>query len=296
MKDSNFLLRTEVTIDDAHKLIKWLNDPMVIKYLNEADNVITYLKWLINNVNLELLTPTLNENGKFYIINSELEQAIGFARLLKKGSGHEIVIVIGERDYWHRSYGTRVIDQLLKIAFLDLRSSYLMAKIHYDNRFSYKAFRKVGFIKVKDETKQQILFLHVKDYLQFMKMQRASDKDILITKADKAKIERIGEFGYNLQKELARAIIVHPQQIKEDVITMNSVFEIKIDDQIKKARLVYPDKAKHEDSVSVLSPLGTAVLGYRRKSFFLWPFAEGKKKILINEIFYQPEANGNYQL
>ncbi|MDD4643147.1 MAG: GNAT family N-acetyltransferase, partial [Erysipelotrichaceae bacterium] len=133
MKDSKFLLRTEVTIDDALKLIKWLNDPMVIKYLNEADNVITYLKWLINNVNLELLTPTLNENGKFYIIKSELEQAIGFARLLKKGSGHEIVIVIGERDYWHRSYGTRVIDQLLKIAFLDLRSSYLIAKIHYDN-------------------------------------------------------------------------------------------------------------------------------------------------------------------
>ncbi len=61
--------------------------------------------------------------------------------------------------------------------------------------------------------------------------------------------------------------------------------------------IVYPEEADIEhDRLSVLAPIGTALLGYRVGDEIAWEVPAGMKKIRIEQIIYQPEANGNYHL
>jgi len=61
--------------------------------------------------------------------------------------------------------------------------------------------------------------------------------------------------------------------------------------------LVYPDEADiTENKLSVLSPVGTAILGYRVGNIIKWDVPEGVAEIHIKELLYQPEAAGDYHL
>jgi regulator of nucleoside diphosphate kinase len=63
----------------------------------------------------------------------------------------------------------------------------------------------------------------------------------------------------------------------------------------KELKLVYPQNADiRKGYVSVIAPIGTALLGYKKGDVIEWDVPAGKKKFLISEILYQPEANGEY--
>ena len=49
-----------------------------------------------------------------------------------------------------------------------------------------------------------------------------------------------------------------------------------------------------ERKISVLSPIGTALIGYREGMVFECKVPDGVRKLLIEKIIFQPEANGNY--
>ena len=102
-----------------------------------------------------------------------------------------------------------------------------------------------------------------------------------------------------LSKEIERAKKVKPQKIGSDVVTMNTVIEF-VDLQSgysKQLKLVYPHEADMKRGfVSILAPIGTALLGYRKGDIIEWDVPSGKKKFLIKEILYQPEANGDYMV
>ena len=98
---------------------------------------------------------------------------------------------------------------------------------------------------------------------------------------------------------LARLKVVDQKAIGDDVVTMNS--RVKIMDIDTKetlgVTLVYPEDADIElGKMSVLSPVGTAILGYRRGEVIEWAGPQRLRRILIKEIVYQPEAAGNYPL
>jgi regulator of nucleoside diphosphate kinase len=103
----------------------------------------------------------------------------------------------------------------------------------------------------------------------------------------------------NLLGELNRAQIVAPQEIPGDVITMNSqAILLDLDTQEEEIyTLVYPENANStEGKVSILAPIGTAMLGYRVGDMFEWEVPAGKRRLKVGKILYQPEAAGDYEL
>jgi regulator of nucleoside diphosphate kinase len=138
----------------------------------------------------------------------------------------------------------------------------------------------------------------------------ASERKILITKYDADRLyEAIYEaqrgqyrgsiYIEELKQELARASIVDPRKVPADVITMNSkirLFDLDEDEEII-FTLVFPQDADIKESkISVLAPIGTAALGYRVGDIFEWNVPEGKSRLRVEEIIYQPEASGDYEL
>ncbi|MFZ1744687.1 MAG: nucleoside diphosphate kinase regulator [Nitrospirales bacterium] len=103
----------------------------------------------------------------------------------------------------------------------------------------------------------------------------------------------------SLMEELDRAHIVLPKDIPADVVTMNS--RVRLSDMSKgeelEYTLVFPrDADTATGKISILAPVGTAILGYRVGDSIEWQVPIGTRKLKIEEILYQPEAAGDYHL
>ena len=97
-----------------------------------------------------------------------------------------------------------------------------------------------------------------------------------------------------LQRELDRAEVMESHQIPADVITMNSTARF-MDESTRKEfelTLVYPDDPLMSDgTVSVLAPVGSALLGLSVGQAIEWPLPGGRKMSLrVLAVTYQPEA------
>ena len=102
-----------------------------------------------------------------------------------------------------------------------------------------------------------------------------------------------------LNGELNAAKIVDPDKVPIDVVTMNSIVRIQFRNsgKVLQFKLVYPDEANlKENKISIFSPVATALLGYRAGDEVEWIVPGGVTKILIEEIVYQPEAAGHFNL
>lgn len=96
-----------------------------------------------------------------------------------------------------------------------------------------------------------------------------------------------------LAEELDRARIVSPEEIPPDVVTMNSRIQLRDLDTNDSMEfvLVFPTEANvDEHRISVLAPLGTAVLGYRAGSVIEWQVPARTRRLRIERVLYQPEA------
>lgn len=98
-----------------------------------------------------------------------------------------------------------------------------------------------------------------------------------------------------LEEELDRAEIVDVRELPPDVVTMHSVVRLRDLDsgELRTYRLVYPSEAgRGEASLSVLAPIGTALLGYRSGDTIEWAVPRGMRRLQVLEVLYQPEAAG----
>ena len=136
------------------------------------------------------------------------------------------------------------------------------------------------------------------------------EKNLYVTENDVKRLQTLLEvakqsqyYGSDeLQKlgaELNRALVVASKDVPRDVITMNSKVRL-LDLETKEEMtytLVFPDEADFaEGKISVLAPIGTAMLGYRAGDTFSWQVPAGIRRIKILSILYQPEASGDYHL
>jgi regulator of nucleoside diphosphate kinase len=100
-----------------------------------------------------------------------------------------------------------------------------------------------------------------------------------------------------LRAELARAEIVEPKQMPADVVTMNSIASVVDVDANEEYELTlaYPREADGDSGkVSVLAPVGSAILGVRVGQSIRWPVPGGRLRTFrIAAIRYQPEASGH---
>lgn len=102
-----------------------------------------------------------------------------------------------------------------------------------------------------------------------------------------------------LSEELERAEIVSPEEIPHDVITMNSKIRLKDEDTGEEITytLVFPRYADIQNrKISILAPIGTALIGYRVGDIIEWNVPAGLRRLKVEEILYQPEAAGDYHL
>jgi regulator of nucleoside diphosphate kinase len=103
-----------------------------------------------------------------------------------------------------------------------------------------------------------------------------------------------GRHSEKLESELVRANVVPREEIPDDVVTMNSrvVFEDETTRERREVTLVYPGSADIDAGrISVLVPIGTALLGLRVGQSIDWELPGGEKhRYRIVDVPFQPEA------
>lgn len=102
-----------------------------------------------------------------------------------------------------------------------------------------------------------------------------------------------------LKQELANGKVVAPERLPKGVVTMNSKVRIRDmgSDELETYTLVYPDDANiDENKLSVLAPLGAALLGARTSQVIRIEVPAGRRRLRVERILYQPEAAGDFHL
>lgn len=99
-----------------------------------------------------------------------------------------------------------------------------------------------------------------------------------------------------LRQELERANVVAPQQLPNDVVSMNSTVRFSFGDGKSSClTLVYPKDAAQSGAISILAPVGSALLGLRVGNSINWQLPGGDMStITVDEVLYQPEREGAY--
>lgn len=129
---------------------------------------------------------------------------------------------------------------------------------------------------------------------------------IIISTQDADRLERLLEElpqealsgREELEEELARAEVVPPEEVPPTVVTMNSRvrFHVESSDEEFSLTLVYPKDADGTgETLSILAPVGSALLGLSEGDEIEWPGPGGKTlHVRIKEITYQPERAGEH--
>jgi regulator of nucleoside diphosphate kinase len=96
-----------------------------------------------------------------------------------------------------------------------------------------------------------------------------------------------------LEEELDRAVVVDAEQLPPDVVTLDSrvqLIDLDSGEELLFA-VVLPARANADEGrVSVLAPLGMAVLGYRSGDVIEWDVPGGRRRLRVTHVLYQPEA------
>lgn len=301
-------LSPEITRENAFTMMDWLKDAEVTRYLRDSRDVARDIERVVSRVQLPTLTHLFNRGGRFFMVLDQRDVPVGFVRLVGTGADYELVIAIGERHNWGRKLGTSALQQSLKMAFLELRAGSLMARIHPGNQWSVRAFRNCGF-ELQGEDPALLTFMLTRErYLALSRAAPVTVPEVRITQVDRNRLWKLivaarkrgnadPQALKSLVAEIDRAIVLPSRQVSPDVITMNSRARLRLNDEPAEIALVYPtladDRARR---VSVISPVGTAVLGFREGDHVDWRGAGGQLKIEIEKVLYQPEAAGDFHL
>lgn len=133
-----------------------------------------------------------------------------------------------------------------------------------------------------------------------------SQRKIIITNVDRDRLQELldsefvavigpAEYLDNLKAELRRAEIVPPEKAPRNVVTMNSSVTLRdlSSRELETYTLVFPEHADiARGKLSVLAPVGTAILGQRVGDELKWRVPQGWRKFKIERIHYQPEREG----
>lgn len=126
---------------------------------------------------------------------------------------------------------------------------------------------------------------------------------IILSSLDLARLERLLEslppqqaLNHPLQGELSRADLLEPGQMPADVVTMNSTvrFRLESSGEEHSLTLVYPKDVQGDPQrISVLAPVGSALIGLAVGDEIAWPGPAGQPlRVRILEVLYQPERAG----
>ena len=131
---------------------------------------------------------------------------------------------------------------------------------------------------------------------------RGAPPPIVVTQADhdrlsdlaSAALRNMPAIGEFLAEELDRARVVAPTEIAPTIVTMNSRVEFRDDQtgEVRTATLVYPgDQDIAAGKISILTPVGAALIGLEEGQSIVWETRSGAQKSLtVLKVLFQPEA------
>ena len=134
------------------------------------------------------------------------------------------------------------------------------------------------------------------------------DREIVITPSDQNRLRNLLErfrrwhvrdraHVDHLEAELDRAEVVLPGDVPFDVVTMNSEVAVRDMDSNEEMTfaVVFPSDADvNRQRISILAPMGTAVLGYRVGDTIDWEVPGRTRRLKIERVLFQPEAAGQF--
>jgi regulator of nucleoside diphosphate kinase len=131
------------------------------------------------------------------------------------------------------------------------------------------------------------------------------NRSIVITETDMQKLEALIDASRlsgnldmrrldELEEELNRAKVTTSERVPRDVVTMHSRVRVTDLESGKEFvyQIVFPREADISKSkISVLAPIGTALLGYAVGSEIEWSVPSGTRRFRVDAVEYQPEAD-----
>jgi regulator of nucleoside diphosphate kinase len=130
--------------------------------------------------------------------------------------------------------------------------------------------------------------------------------NIVVSALDAERLERLLERlspevfpgKADLENELERAEVVRPEDVPPTVVTMNSTVRFKVSDSSEEfcLTLVYPDDIDSTGTkISILAPVGSAMLGLSEGDEIEWPRpGGGMMSVRVVGLSYQPERAGDH--
>ncbi|MDD2269077.1 MAG: GNAT family N-acetyltransferase [Eubacteriales bacterium] len=308
-------LNPEVTRCDAAALSTWMRDNEVTEFLTDNHTAAKDIDQLLDTVSLPALTFFFNRDGRFYMIHDGNLKPVGFIRLAEKAgmkSTAEIVVAIGDKNSRGKKKGTQIIKQALSLVFFELRLEKVIAKIHPENLRSVRAFMRAGF---RPDNKRNALIEYSMTLSDFLGKAKNTKDSLYVTELDRERlkglinsfIESHGKVTRDLCEldiELNRAKVIEPAKVPDKTVTMNSCVELSYEGKELTVSLVYPEGGDdtefnpdaEDGKISVLSTIGTAILGYSEGDSVDWETSERTIEIEIKRLVYQPEASGHFHL
>ena len=130
-------------------------------------------------------------------------------------------------------------------------------------------------------------------------MSNIAPGELWLTKLDHGRLFKLngGQPPEPLTDVLDSAEIIESAQVRPDVVTLYSQVLVTQDDgEQRKLTLCYPDDAEPTAGfISVLSPVGLALLGRCVGAQVRWTMPSGKQRLLtIDAVLFQPESTGDY--
>ena len=135
--------------DDLPKFVRWMNDPEVIEFLLISSPLSMAMeeKWFERQVAIppnegQVLAIEALVDGNWVHIGN-----VGIHNVEPVHLNAEFGIVIGEKDYWNKGYGTEAARLALKHGFENLNLHRIFLNVYENNHRGIKAYEKAGFVK-----------------------------------------------------------------------------------------------------------------------------------------------------
>lgn len=132
---------------DLPRFVEWLNDPEVRQGLamylplSQVEEEAWFEKMLKRSPDEQPLAIEVQARDGWEMVGN-----CGFFELDWRNRNAELGVVIGDKSYWNRGYGTDVMRLLLRHGFATLNLHRIYLRVFEDNRRAIRAYEKAGFV------------------------------------------------------------------------------------------------------------------------------------------------------
>ncbi|MBC7333862.1 MAG: GNAT family N-acetyltransferase [Actinobacteria bacterium] len=133
---------------DLQRTLKWLRDPSVNKFLSQDFSSFTQeqeFQWFnfMKNSCRDIVFAIETKDEHIHIGNCGLHKINWIQKSCELG------IVIGEKNFWNKGYGSDAIRSVVSFAFNRLGISRIRLNVYQYNVRAIRAYEKCGFKKIK---------------------------------------------------------------------------------------------------------------------------------------------------